>query len=88
MLACVVLLFVGVALGQQFNDPLTFTGDAEKDFLSFGGVLKKGVVTLDDPTIDAFGNEVLAPDVGVPPGWPFPFSGWDIKNIYFQIDFS
>lgn len=27
-------------------------------------------------------------DVGVPPGWPYPYSGWDIKDMRFQYDYQ
>lgn len=81
-----LLASVGLALAQ-FNAPLVFTGNAEADF-QINGVNRNGVVTLDDPTLDALGNRLVQPDVGVPPGWPYPFSGWDIENIFFQIDFT
>ena len=58
---------------------MSFTGDVEVDF---GGQssqidLDAGimpVVVLDD------GN-----DVGVPPDWPYAYSGWDIKVIHIFI---
>jgi len=47
---------------------IVFTGDAEADFSV------DGVFVLDDEGFQ---------DVGVPPGWPFAQSGWDMENAYF-----
>jgi len=46
---------------------IIFTGDVEADFAV------DGVFVLDDGGFQ---------DVGVPPAWPFPYSGWDIKTVY------
>jgi hypothetical protein len=45
---------------------LTLTGNVENDFVGAETVL------VADGT---------AADVVVPPGWPYPFSGWDIKDV-------
>ena len=47
------------------------------------------VLTGDAPTDFAEANFVTdgaGPDVGIPPGFPFPFSGWDIRALYFYYD--
>jgi hypothetical protein len=73
----------------RFSDALVFTGNAENDFATGGGVnLRKGVVLLQDVSI---GTNITqsSPDVGLPrgEGWA-DISGWDIKNIYFQFNFD
>ncbi len=66
-----VFLFIVflILLGVASGNAQTiiFTGDAETDF---SGI--ENVVAINDSL-----------DVGVPPGWPFPYSGWDIKTVYF-----
>ncbi|GJM16682.1 MAG: hypothetical protein DHS20C13_20090 [Thermodesulfobacteriota bacterium] len=52
---------------------IIFTGDAKADFSG------QGVVVLEDGTFQ---------DVGTPPGWPFPASGWDIKKAYFYTNLN
>ena len=47
------------------------------------------IFTGDAPTDFAEGDFVADGeelDVGTPPGWPGPFSGWDIKALYFDYD--
>jgi hypothetical protein len=84
------LALAGSASAGRFSDTLVLTGDAEKDFTT-GSDLKprKGVIKINDAT--TFGNSIGdQPDVGLPPGpqWSGRLSGWDIKNMYFQLDFE
>jgi hypothetical protein len=52
---------------------ISFTGDAEADFSG------QGVFVLEDETFQ---------NVGIPPGWPYPQSGWDIKKMHFLTTLS
>lgn len=54
----------------QAGETVTFTGDASADFQGFDNQI---TVTDDN-------------DVGLPPFFPFPFSGWDINNVHFVYD--
>jgi hypothetical protein len=76
---------------RPFSDSLAFTGDVEKDFTT-GADLKprKGVIKINDATLTGGQTPVDSPDVGLPPGpaWSGRLSGWDIKNMYFQLDFD
>ena len=84
---CVSYFFVST--NAQF--PLTFTGDAEKDFIERGpghadfATQRYPVVVIPDAA-DAIGNVFL--DVGTPPGWPYPQSGWDFKDLRFAYDYA
>lgn len=65
-----LILFVFLSLGAFSTSAQTivFTGDAEADFSV------EGVSVLED---------VGFLDVGIPPGWPYEQSGWDMKKVYF-----
>jgi hypothetical protein len=56
---------------------LSLTGNVETDFAS-----PDAVVVAD--AVNATGEET--PDVGLPPAFPFPTSGWDIKDFRFVYD--
>ena len=56
---------------------LSLTGNVETDFAS-----PDAVVVAD--AVNATGEET--PDVGLPPAFPFPTSGWDIKDFRFFYD--
>jgi hypothetical protein len=88
MLALIGLTaLVGAAVAQF---PLTFTGDAERDFVERGpatsdfGTQRFPVVVI--PDADTLGNAFL--DVGTPPGWLFLQSGWDMKDLRFAYDYT
>jgi hypothetical protein len=58
-----------------------------------GGELASEAVHLtqiNDATLTGGQTPVDSPDVGLPPGpqWAGRLSGWDIKNMYFQLDFD
>jgi hypothetical protein len=84
-----LLAFAALAMAGRFSDTLSLTGDAERDF-TVGGVLRKGVIRIGDATLAGTQTPVDAPDVGLPPGgaWAGRTSGWDIKNLFFQLDFE
>ncbi len=67
-----ILLFVAficsMGVSSSNAETISFTGDAEADFS------REGVFVIEDGTFL---------DVGTPPGWPYPQSGWDIKKVYF-----
>jgi hypothetical protein len=76
----------------RFSDTLAMTGDVEKDF-TLGAPdykLRKGVIKINDAALTGGQTPVESPDVGLPPGpaWSGRLSGWDIKNIYVQLDFD
>ncbi len=71
-LSALFLMAAGSAL-----DALSLTGNAETDF-----VTPEAVVIAD--AVNATGEE--EPDVGLPPAFPFPTSGWDIKDFRFVYD--
>lgn len=50
---------------------LTLTGNVENDFVG------AETVVITDGT---------AADVGLPPAWPYPYSGWDVKDVRFFYD--
>ena len=52
---------------------IALTGDAPADFAGSPSV------------IDNIENNGGI-DVGLPPSWPFPFSGWDFRALYFDYD--
>jgi hypothetical protein len=83
-LACAALAMAG-----RFSDTLALTGDAERDFTN-NGALRKGVIRIGDATLNGGQTPVDSPDVGLPPGtaWAGRTSGWDIKNLFFQLDFE
>lgn len=84
---------VDVVFGGKYSDTITFTGNAENDFATnSGNTPRKGVLVLPDASFGG-GMRFDDPDVGLPPGaiWATPVgrvSGWDIKNIFFQLDFE
>lgn len=71
-LACLTL--ITAKSGVSF--PLRFTGRVDKDF-AIGDNNEGRIKKISDGL-----------DVGAPPGWPFPYSGWDVKRLYFAYDFS
>lgn len=79
LLALLLMLLgiVGAQLTAVGGEKLSFSGDVKKDMIS-----KKGVVEIQDLA----GGE-SGPDVGTPPLWPYPFSGWDIQSIALQYDY-
>lgn len=72
-----ILLFVAficsMGVSSSNAQTISFTGDAEADFSG------QGVFVLEDETFQ---------DVGIPPGWPYPQSGWDIKKAHFLTTLS
>jgi hypothetical protein len=63
---------------------LTFTGNVETDFpASQNATNKNFALKRYEIQIKTDGL-----DVGVPPRWPYPISGWDIKDMRFQYDYA
>jgi hypothetical protein len=86
----VIAALLGAASAQK-TFPLTFTGNAETDFpaqvgaqTNFGAKRYPIIVELDN--INA--NQPVTEDVGVPAQWPFPRSGWDMKDLRFAYDYA
>ena len=74
---------MSVALAQT-KYPITYTGNAEKDFVERLGK-NSNFATRAFPVVvsrDDDGGATNA-DVGVPPGFPFQLSGWDMKDLRF-----
>jgi hypothetical protein len=88
-----LVAFLSAVFAGKYSDTLTFTGNVENDFATnSGNTARKGVLVLPDASFGG-GMRFDDPDVGLPPGmiWQTPagrVSGWDIKNIYFQLDFE
>ena len=71
-----VLLFICRAQAQNRAAALSFTGNVERDF-----PLREGALP---PTV-AVQVAVDGVDTGVPPGWPYMFTGWDFKDLRFVV---
>ncbi len=67
-LLLLVVFILSVGAFTGNAQTIVFTGDAEADFSV------EGVFVLEDAGFL---------DVGTPPEWPFPHSGWDMKKAYF-----
>ncbi|MBT9557922.1 MAG: hypothetical protein IV100_17935 [Myxococcales bacterium] len=80
MLALAALLG---AVAAQKTFPLTFTGNAEVDFPSQVGSATNFAAGRFPIVVE---NDQL--DVSVPSSWPFPQSGWDMKDLRFAYDYA